>query len=970
MATLASGPGLAWRRLGRMRARLALLSATRAVVLLAVLFLLLLAAGDAVLLWIQRVWYLEDLTQDAANLTVVLEQDVRLSLLRLDGGLQDLIAADVRADASPVGRSPDASMFRHSSLVDEWRIYGADGKMKYGSARAGPHARGWSAQEAFVRPRDLAGPALFIGKPVLEDGQWRIPLSRRISGKDGAFRGVAVILVDIDAFSGFFRSIRLGRHGSIAVIRRDGQIIVRYPPVAGTPNESVAGSPIFQKQIAPLEEGMVSGTSSIDGVVKIGHFRSVQGLPLVVVVFSDEADALAAWWNLVRLYLGILAAVALAVALLVALIWRQQAGLATATEAVRAEQRRVETVTSRLPAVLMQRIRERDGTVRFPYISRSAEEMLGISPGLLGANPETLTERMAPADAAALVLSLKRSARELSDINQEFRFAHPDGTDRWLRLSARSRRLENGATVLEGLFLDVTAHKAAVADKQALEQRLEAIMDNVPGVVFQRVLGADGRARYTFISPAVQTLFGVRPEEVLRDQGALIERIVPEDRHIVEDRFSKQPSGRSEWHREFQVVGPDGLLRWVRGTATRHVGAGGETFWDGIFLDISMQRAAVAATRALQRRMEAIVAEIPGAVFECVQSAAGARFTFLSPQAEAIFAVPAREALLDFDRIKANVVPEDRPLLDARLAQHWGDQKDWIEEFRVRSPAGPVRWVRGTARARRREDSTLVWIGVFQDVTQAKIAEEAAQRAQRNQALAHLTAGVAHEFNNLLTVIQGDLELLAGGLGKKDELVASALHAAERGANVTRALQAYARRQALRPVTGKIPDMLREVTVLLNSILGHSIRLELALSEDLWPIHVDWDQLGNALVILTVNSRQAMPNGGTLRLEAANTTLSERLADLEPGDYVRITVMDSGQGMPDDLRKHAFDPFYSSTTVGGGSALGLSTVFGFVKQSHGHVALDSRKGEGTTVTILLPRGGDGGGPAAGFAEPA
>jgi len=968
VATLASGLDLAWRRLGRMRSRLARLSATRAVVLLAVLFLLLLAAGDAVVLLLQRERYLEDVIQDAANVTVVLEQHVRLSLLHLDGRLRDLMAAEARAKGSPGAGFADPLQVRRGGLVGEWRIYGADGKMKLGSAPAGPLARDWSTHEAFVRPRDTAKSALFVGKPIWEDGKWRFPLSRRISAKDGAFRGVAVILVNSDAFSGFFHLINLGRRGSVAIIRRDGQIIARYPPVAGTGNESVANSPMFQQQIAPLEEGMVSGTSVIDGAVKIGHFRSVSGLPLYVVVFNDEADALAGWWSLVRLHLAIFGAVALAVMLLVALIWRQQAGLAAAASAVRAEQSRVETVTSRLPAVLMQRIRERDGTVQYPYISRSVEEIFGISPAFLAAHPEALTERMTPADAAALADSLRRSARELTDINQEFQFAHPDGRERWLRLSARTRRLENGATVWEGLFLDVTAHKAAVADKQALEQRLEAIMDNVPGVVFQRVLGADGRPRYTFISPAVQGLFGVRPEEVLRDQRVLIERIVPEDRHIVEDRFSPERSGRSEWHREFQVVGPDGLLRWVRGTATRHVGAGGETLWDGIFLDISMQKAAVAATRALQRRMEAIVAEIPGAVFECVRSAEGLRFTFLSPQAEAIFAVPAREALLDFDRIKANVVSEDRPLLDARLAQHWGDQGDWIEEFRVRPPGGPVHWVRGTARARRREDSTLVWIGVFQDVTQAKIAEEAAQRAQRSQALAHLTAGVAHEFNNVLTVIQGDLELLGAGLGKKEELVESALSAAERGANVTRALQAYARRQALRPVTGKIPEMLREVTVLLNSILGHSIRLELALSEDVWPIHVDWDQLGNALVILTVNSRQAMPNGGTLRLEAANTTLSERLADLEPGDYVRITVMDSGQGMPEDLRKHAFDPFYSSTTVGGGSALGLSTVFGFIKQSRGHVALDSRKGEGTTVTILLPRS-DGAGSHSGFAEP-
>jgi PAS domain S-box-containing protein len=649
----------------------------------------------------------------------------------------------------------------------------------------------------------------------------------------------------------------------------------------------------------------------------------------------------------------------------VTLIWRQQAGLATAAAAVLAEQQRMEAITSHLPAVLVQRIREPGGTVRFPYISRGAEEILGMAPARYSSDPAALRERMQPADAAALDRSLERSYRDLTDINEEFRLAHPDGTERWLRFNARPRRLAAGATVWEGLFLDVTAHKAAVADKMALERRLEAIMNRVPGVVFQRVLGTDGRIRYTFISPAVQSMFGVRPDEVLRDYRVLIARTAPEDQRTVPESWARQPPGEGEWQHEFRVIGPDGQSRWVHGTATRHTSAAGETVWDGLFLDITVQKAAAAATLALQRRMEAIVAEIPGAVFECVQSTEGLRFSFLSPQAEAIFGVPLREVLQDFDRIKTYVIPEDRTALGTRMARQRLEREDWSAEFRVQPPAGPLRWVRGTARARRLDGSTLVWNGVFQEITEAKAAEEGAQRAQRNHALAHLTAGVAHEFNNLLTVIQGNLELLAVGGGDTEELTASAQRAAERGANVTRALQAYARRQALSPVTGQVSEMLREVTGLLNGMLGQSIQLDVALPEDVWPIHVDWDQLSNALVILTVNGKEAMARGGTLRLAAENTTLPEPVADLEPGDYVRITVSDSGQGMPDDLRRHAFDPFYSSQTLGGGSALGLSTVFGFVKQSHGHVSLESREGLGTTVTILLPRSRARTGPESG-----
>ncbi len=957
MATLPDR--LRWTRLllKGVRTRLLRLSARRAVLLMAALFLLLLAAGDGVLLWVQHEERKEEATQAAANLTIVLEKYVRQSLQHLDSVLLNTIFIGSDRKNPAASDSSFAFAFRRTVLVESLRIYGANGRLRSSAGPAGAEAQDWSRNEGFLHHRDSADGAPFVGRPFQEDGRWRYPYSRRIAGPGGSFQGVAAVLIDLDAFASFFRSINVGSHGSVAIIRRDGRVIARYPPVPGTTGFSVADSQLFKTQIVPLSEGMVSGASTIDGVVRIGHFRSVAGLPLVVVVFVDEADALAPWWRLVELHVGILGAVALAVLLLVALVSRQQANLARATAAVRDEQRRAEAITAHLPALLLQRVQDADGRVHYPYVSPGADAVLGMSREQFMANPQHLLDWIVPRDRTRLEASLQRSAETQTDLSEEFRVIRPGGDPRWLRASARPRRLESGALVWDGLIMDVTAHKAAMADKRALERRLEAIVNKVPGVVFQRVLDGEGRIRYTYISPAVESLFGVTPQEVMRDYSSIKARTVPEDLADLEESFNRQDNDHGEWSREFRVTGPDGQQRWVRGTASRHRAETGEVVWDGIFLDVTMQKAAVAATRALQRRVEAVVANTPGVVFECLQTDRGLRFSFLSPQFEQIFRLPIREALHDFNRIKADIVPEDRPLLDARLREHAEDLADWVEEFRIQPEGQPLRWIRGTARARRMDDGTVVWNGVFQDVTQSKSAEEQAQRAQRNEALAHLTAGVAHEFNNLLTVIQGNLELMEVGEGSAPDLIAATQRAAERGAQVTRALQAYSRRQSLRPRVGRFSEMLQEVMVLLHSILGQSIQLELRVSEDAWPIHVDWDQLGNTLIALAVKAKEAMNGGGTLRIEIANATLTETKGDIPLGDYVKLTVSDSGRGMPDAVRRHAFDPFYSATHVGGGADLGLSTVFGFVKQSLGHVALDSREGQGTTVSILLPRAG-------------
>ncbi len=935
--------------------RLLRLSGRRAVILMAAVFLLLLAAGDSVLLWLQYDQVVDDNTRDAANLTVVLEQQVRQDLELVDGILLNLIHVGSVAPNPAAPGSPYAFAFRPTALIEELRLYDRNGRLRNSAGPVGPEAKDWSRARPFLYHKGLPDSALRIGDPFEEDGTWRYPLSRRISGANGAFNGIAVVLVDMGALARFFRLIDVGTHGSIAIIRRDGLVIARYPPISSSLGASVAKSPIFRTQIAPLAEGMVRGVSVLDGYERIGHFRSVSGLPLIVVVFMDKKDVLAPWWSLVELHAAILGAVAMAVVLLVIFIARQQAILARATAAVLDEQTRLEAITAHLPAALFRRVQDPDGRVHYPFVSIGSDLVLDLPRDKFIENPSALFDRSPQSDRMRLESALRRSAETLTNLGEEFSVAGASGEERWWSVSARPRRLEDGTVVWDGLLMDVSAPKAALAATRTLERRLEAIVDKVPGVVFQRVREPDGRIHYTFLSPAAQSLFGVPSAEVLRDYRNLRMRIAPDDQADFEESFALPEADPGEWNREFRVIGPNGQHRWVRGMATCHRANTSETVWDGIFLDITSQKAAVAATWALQNRIEAVVANTPGVVFECLQTAEGLRFSFLSPQVEQMFGVSLHEALHNFDRIKADIVPEDRPALDAKLLQHGEDLADWVEEFRVQLPGQPLRWIRGTARARRIDAAEIVWNGVFQDITQAKAAEEQAQRAQRNEALVHLTAGVAHEFNNLLTVIQGNLELIEAGQGSPSKLAGATLKAAERGARVIRALQAYARRQSLRPRTGRIGDLLQEVIVLLHSILGSSVKLTLLFPGETWPIHVDWDQLGNTLIALAVKAKEAMPRGGTLAIETANTTLSESQGEAPRGDYVRLMVSDSGEGMAEDMRRHAFDPFYSANVVGGGSDLGLSAVFGFVKQSNGYISLNSREGKGTTVVILLPR---------------
>ncbi len=249
-------------------------------------------------------------------------------------------------------------------------------------------------------------------------------------------------------------------------------------------------------------------------------------------------------------------------------------------------------------------------------------------------------------------------------------------------------------------------------------------------------------------------------------------------------------------------------------------------------------------------------------------------------------------------------------------------------------------------------------IGITQDVTESKHTEEALRQSQKMEAVGQLTGGVAHDFNNLLAVIIGSAELLVDEVGD-NRLLTAIDRAATRGAELTQRLLAFSRQQSLAPQSIDLAELVASMDSLLQRTLGEPVKIVTNVPEDIWPVLADPGQLENALLNLAINARDAMPDSGVLEISCSNIELLEgddRVSDeVAAGDYVLIAIRDTGSGMTQDVLEHVFEPFYTTKSVGEGTGLGLSMVYGFARQSGGDVVIESEVGTGTEVKIFLPR---------------
>jgi two-component system, NtrC family, sensor kinase len=256
---------------------------------------------------------------------------------------------------------------------------------------------------------------------------------------------------------------------------------------------------------------------------------------------------------------------------------------------------------------------------------------------------------------------------------------------------------------------------------------------------------------------------------------------------------------------------------------------------------------------------------------------------------------------------------------------------------------------------------------LYAEIDRRAAAEEALRQSQKLDAIGHLTGGVAHDFNNLLTIIIGNLEAAQhqleswtdGAQLKLSRRLENAMHGAQRAATLTKRLLAFSRQQPLNPTVLDVNRVLNGLSDFLRRALGEDVSLEIVGGGGVWPVEADAAELEAAVLNLAVNARDAMPEGGKLTIEASNSYLDDSYCrqngDVRPGQYVQIAVTDTGLGMPTEVIERAFEPFFTTKQSGQGTGLGLSQVYGFVKQSGGHVKIYSEAGEGTTIKIYLPR---------------
>ena len=330
--------------------------------------------------------------------------------------------------------------------------------------------------------------------------------------------------------------------------------------------------------------------------------------------------------------------------------------------------------------------------------------------------------------------------------------------------------------------------------------------------------------------------------------------------------------------------------------------------------------------------------------------------------------------------LQAYVLPDDAAAFAWLLAR--ARHAATRNELTVRTAEGAHVPVHLSFSPLHREDGAALLCGVLTDLTQqtlhlrelaeanARLVAESAERgrvedalrqSQKMEAVGQLTGGIAHDFNNLLQGITGSLELVQrriaqGRTAGFDDLIAGAVVSANRAAALTHRLLAFSRRQPLDPKPVRANPLVAGMADLLRRTMGAAIRLELALADDLWPTLCDPNQLESAVLNLVINARDAMPDGGRLRIETSNEHLDAAHAfGMNPGQYVCVRVVDTGIGMPPDVIERAFDPFFTTKPIGQGTGLGLSMIYGFARQSEGYCKIDSTPGQGTTVRLYLPR---------------
>ena len=602
---------------------------------------------------------------------------------------------------------------------------------------------------------------------------------------------------------------------------------------------------------------------------------------------------------------------------------------------------------------------------------RSPEYLLihGLPPDATNETHEEWVQRIHPEDREAAEQKFRDAvASDVREYSVQYRIIRPsDGEVRWISVKSTIERDENGTAIrLVGAHSDVTEQVAA---EQALRQS-EAEFRTLAEALPHHAWTATPDGSLNWFNPRVYEYAGSGPGELDGDRWGKI--VYPDDVPGALAAWTAAIAGGKPYETEFRLRRADGAFRWFLARAVPARNEQGHIVrWIGTNTDVHDQKLIAGE-----------LAELNATLAQRVEEKTRERDRIWNVSQDLLL-------VSDRDGVWRTVNPAWTRTLGWSEAELLNRTSEWLHHpddggatrAQVRKLGESETTVRFESRFRHKDGSYrwLSWTGVSdkghiyavaRDVTAEKAAaerlkatEEALLQSQKMEAVGQLTGGIAHDFNNLLTGIVGSLDLLQTRLnqGRTDNVaryINAAMTSANRAAALTHRLLAFARRQPLIPKSVDANALVVSLEDLLRRSIGETIDLEIIAAGDLWGTLCDPNQLESALLNLAINARDAMPDGGRLVIATSNARIDSVSAGapaLSAGEYICIAVTDTGVGMSAEVAARAFDPFFTTKPIGQGTGLGLSMIYGFARQSNGHVTIDSRIAQGTSVRLYLPR---------------